>query len=84
MSTDVHFDGGHLRRSSVIHEHVIEHSDGQVSAIVVRGVPALVCELCEESYYEPAVTDVVVALLKEARVGPGEAVAVDYRSADAA
>lgn len=55
-----------------------------MSAIVVRGVPALVCAWCEESYYEPAVTDAVVALLNEAPVVPGEAVAVDYPSADAA
>lgn len=47
-------------------------------------VPALVCELCEASYYGSDVTDAVVALLREARVDPGEAVAVDYRSADAA
>lgn len=51
---------------------------------MVRGVPALVCELCEESYYEPAVTDAVVELLKDTAVAPGQAVAVDYRSADAA
>lgn len=84
MNADVHFDGGHLHRSAVTHQHVVEHDDGQVSAVVVRGVPALVCELCEESYYDPAVTDAVVALLKETRVAPGEAVAVDYPSADAA
>lgn len=84
MSSDVHFEGGHLHRASVTHQHVVEHDDGQVSAIVVRRVPALVCELCEESYYEPTVTDAVVELLKETRVAPGEAVAVDYRSADAA
>lgn len=84
MSASVHFDGGQLRRSTVAHQHVIEHDDGQVSAIVVRGVPALLCQLCEEFYYEPAVTDAVVTLLKETRVAPGEAVAVDYRSAHAA
>lgn len=50
-----------------------------MSAIVVRGVPALICELCEESYYEPAVTDAVVARLNETSVAAGEAVAVEYR-----
>lgn len=89
MSGDRHFDGGLLRRSAVAHRHVVEHEDGQVSAIVVRGVPALLCELCEEAFYEEAfyeeaVTDAVVALLNETVVAPGEAVAVDYRTADAA
>lgn len=84
MSADTHFDGGHLRRSSKMHRDVIEHDDGQVSAIVIRGVPALECDLCEEAYYESGVTDAVVALLKETEVGPGEAVAVEYRAADAA
>lgn len=84
MTMSVHFDGGQLHRLPVTHEHVVEHDDGQVSAIVVRRVPALVCELCEESYYEPAVTDAVVELLKETAVAPGQAIAVDYPSADAA
>jgi YgiT-type zinc finger domain-containing protein len=84
MSADTHFDGGRLRRSSTTHRHVIEYDDGQVSAIVIRGAPALVCDLCEEAYYEPPVTDAVAALLNETEVGPGEAIAVEYRTADAA
>lgn len=39
------------------------HDDRTVSAIVVRDVPALVCDLCEEVCYEPHVTDAVVRLL---------------------
>lgn len=84
MSGDVHHDGGRLRPDSVGHRHVIEHDDGTVSAIVVRGVPALVCDLCEEVYYEPSVTDAVVRLLEQADVAPGQAIAVDYAPADAA
>lgn len=84
MNSDRHFDGGRLRLSTVAHRHVIEHDDGQVSAVVVRGVPALVCEVCEEGFYEEAVTDAVVALLRETAVAPGEAIAVDFRTADAA
>jgi YgiT-type zinc finger domain-containing protein len=83
MSGETHFDGGRLRRSSTMHRHVIEHDDGRVSAIVVRGVPALVCDLCEETYYEPEVTDAVVAILNETEVAPGEAIAVEYRTAQA-
>jgi YgiT-type zinc finger domain-containing protein len=81
--SDVHSDGGRLRPATVTHQHVVEHDGGEVSAIVVRGVPALVCELCEEQYYEPAVTDAIVAILQQTRTAPGEAVTVDYRSADA-
>lgn len=85
MSTnDVHHDGGRLRESTVPHRHVVEHHDGSVSAIVIRGVPALVCEVCEESYYEPAVTDAVVELLNATHVAPGRAVAIDYQTVDAA
>jgi hypothetical protein len=73
-----------LRPSTVAHRHVIEHDDGQVSAVVVRGVPALVCEICEDTFYEEAVTDAVVELLQQTAVAPGEAIAVDYRTADAA
>lgn len=84
MSDDLHFDGGRLRRQYVSHRHVIEHDDGRVSAVVVRGVPALACELCEESYYEPDVTDAIVDLLSQIEVAPGEAIAVDYRALTAA
>lgn len=84
MSADEHFDGGKLRPSVVTHRHVIEHADGRVSAIVVRGVPALVCDVCEDAYYEPEVTDVVVGLIARTLVAPGEAVAIDYPTADAA
>lgn len=84
MNPDRHFDGGRLRPSTVAHRHVIEHDDGQVSAVVVRGVPALVCEVCEDAFYEEAVTDAVVELLQQTAVAPGEAIAVDYRTADAA
>lgn len=84
MSGALHHDGGRLRQSSVTHRHVVEHHDGTVSAIVVRDVPALVCDLCEEVYYEPCVTDAVVKLLEQTAVAPGHAVAVNYAPADAA
>lgn len=84
MASDTHHDGGRLSATTVSHRHVIEHDDGSVSAVVVRGVPALVCDLCEEAYYEPGVTETVVDLVENVEVGPGEAVAIDYPSADAA
>jgi hypothetical protein len=84
MSDDLHSDGGRLRRRNVSHRHVIEHDDGRVSAVVVRGVPALACELCEEAYDEPDVTDAIVDLLSQVEVAPGEAIAVDYRALTAA
>lgn len=84
MSGDVHHDGGRLRQSAVAHRHVVEHDDGTVSAILVRDVPALVCDLCEEVFYEPRVTDAVVRLLQQTDVAPGQAVAVDYAPAEAA
>jgi hypothetical protein len=55
-----------------------------VSAIVIRGVPALVCDLCEEGFYETQVTDGVVSLLERTEVDPGRAIAVDYGPAEAA
>ncbi len=84
MSGDIPHDGGRLRQSTVAHRHVVEHDDGTVSAIVIRDVPAFVCDLCEEAYYEPRVTDAVVRLLEQTDVAPGRAIAVDYAPADAA
>jgi len=84
VSDERHFDGGRLRRSVVVHRHVVEHDDGRVSAIVVRSVPALACEVCEEAYYEPEVTDAVVAIVERTPVAPGEAIAIDFHKADAA
>jgi len=84
MSADEHFDGGRLLPSVTTHRHVIEHEDGRVSAIVVRGVPALVCDVCEDAYCEPEVTDAVATLIARTIVAPGEAVTIDYRTADAA
>lgn len=84
MSSDVHHDGGRLRRACVAHRHVVENDDGTVSAIVVRDVPALVCDLCEEVYYEPGVTDAVVRMLEQTDVAPGRAIAIVYAPSDAA
>lgn len=84
MARDVHHDGGQLRETAVAHRHVVEHDDGSVSAIVVRGVPALVCDLCEEAYYETETTDAVVRLLRDTKVAPGQAVAVDFAPREAA
>jgi hypothetical protein len=84
MRGEVHHDGGRLRQACVAHRHVVEHDDGTVSAIVVRDVPALVCDLCEETYYEPRVTDAVVRLLQQTDIASGQAIAVDYAPADAA
>lgn len=55
-----------------------------MSAIVVRGVPALVCDLCEEADYETETTDAVVRLLRDTGVAPGQAVAVDFAPREAA
>ncbi len=84
MASDIHHDGGRLDPIEVSHRHVIEHDDGSVSAVVIRGVPALACELCEETYYEPGVTETIVELVEHVTVGPGEAVAIDYPKLDAA
>lgn len=84
MSGDIHHDGGRLGRGSVTHRHVVEHDDGSVSAIIIRAVPALVCDVCEDVLNEPHVTDAILRLLERTEVGRGRAVAVDYSSADAA
>jgi antitoxin FitA len=78
MTGDVHHDGGQLRQAAVAHRQIIEHHDGSVSAVVIRGVPALVCDLCEEVFYETQVTDGVVRLLERTEVAPGRAITVDY------
>ncbi len=83
VSDDRRFDGGSLRRSTFVHRHVLEHEDGRVSAIVIRGVPAPACEICEAVFYEPEVTDTVAAILQRTREAPGEAVALDYHEVDA-
>jgi hypothetical protein len=84
MSGEEHFDGGRLQAAVVTHRHVIEHDDGQASAIVLRGVPARVCDLCEDAYYEESVTDALVSLIERTAVAPGQAVAVQFPAADAA
>ena len=84
MSEERHFDGGRLQRGLVAHHHMMDHADGRVSAVVVRGVPALICEVCEETYYDPDVTDAIVSILERTDVAPGEAIAIDFDRADAA
>jgi hypothetical protein len=84
MARDVHHDGGQLRETAVAHRHVVENADGSVSAIVVRGVPALVCDLCEEAYCETETTDAVLQLLRDTEVAPGQAIAVDFAPREAA
>jgi hypothetical protein len=70
VTGEAHYDGGRLRRSTAAHPHVAEREDGSMSAVLVRGVPALICDLCEETYYEQPASDTIVGLLEQVPVPP--------------
>jgi hypothetical protein len=76
-------DGGRLVDRPVDHDHVVHHQDGEAGLLTVTGVPAAVCDLCDEYWFDEEVGFALARLLREQRPGSGEIRSIDWLQAHA-
>jgi hypothetical protein len=77
-------DDGQLVERHVDYDYVVHHADGEPGLLVVAGVPASVCELCDEYWFDAAVGFELARLLEESKPGPGEVRTMEWVEAHAA
>lgn len=77
-------DGGKLVNRRVDYDHVVHHPDGEAGLLTVTGVPAAVCDLCNEYWFDDAVGFALARLVGEHQPGPGEIRAIEWLQAHAA
>jgi hypothetical protein len=77
-------DNGHLVERAVDYDYVVHHADGEPGLLVVTGVPASVCDLCDEYWFDDAVGFELSRFLEESEPGPGEVRTIGWVEAHAA
>ena len=77
-------DDGRLAEGLVEYDHVVHHDDGTASLLVVAGVPASVCDVCDEYWFDQEVGFALARLLEEQALGPGEIRRIEWSPAHSA
>jgi hypothetical protein len=83
MTRHTHDDGELIERR-VDHDHVVHHPNAEPGLLVVRGVPALVCDACDEHWFDENVGFALSRLMQQHEPGPGEVRTIEWLEADAA
>ena len=83
MTRHMH-DEGQLAERRVDHDYVVHHADGEPGLLVVTRVPALVCDVCDEHWFDDTVGFALSRLLRENEPGPGEIRTIEWFEAHAA
>jgi hypothetical protein len=71
-------DGGHLVDGFVDYDYVVHHPDAEPGLLVVTGVPAAVCRLCDEHWFDDAVGFDLSRTLRAHEPGPGQVRTVSW------
>jgi hypothetical protein len=77
-------DGGRLVNRPVDYDYVVHHQRADAGLLTVAGVPAAVCDLCDEYWFDDAVGFALSRLLTEHRPDPGEIRSIQWPHAHAA
>lgn len=77
-------DEGRLVEDLVTYDHVVHHDDGTASLLVVTGVPASVCDVCDEYWFDEDVGFALARLLQDQTLEPSEVRRIDWSPAHAA
>jgi hypothetical protein len=83
MSRHVH-DGGEVVSTTIDYDFVEHYDSDEPGLLVVRGVPALTCRLCDEHWFNEDVGFDLVGLLVRHAPGPGEISTIDWLGNEAA
>jgi YgiT-type zinc finger domain-containing protein len=77
-------DDGRLAEGIVDYDYVVHREDGTASLLVVGGVPASICDVCDEYWFDEEVGFALVRLLEERTLEPGEVRRIEWSPAHAA
>ncbi len=84
----MHRDPPHTRRtmvsSPVDYDYVVRHDGDEPGLLVVTDVPAQICQICDEYWFDESVGFTLSQLLQQHEPGPGEARTVSWIEANAA
>jgi hypothetical protein len=77
-------DDGEMVERRVDHDYVVHHPDAEPGLLVVTRVPALVCDVCDEHWFDEHVGFALSRLLQQPEPGPGEIRTIEWLEAHAA
>ncbi len=77
-------DDGQLVGQPIDYDYVVHHDGGDPGLLVVTGVPAQVCQVCDEYWLDERVGFALSRLLQLHEPGPGEVQTISWIEADAA
>lgn len=77
-------DDGRVTERPIDYDHVVHRPDGTASLLVVTGVPASVCDVCDEYWFSEEIGFALARLLEEHEPDPGEIRRIDWTPAHAA
>jgi hypothetical protein len=77
-------DEGQLVDGTVDYDYVVHDDDAEPGLLVVKDVPARVCQACDEYWFEDAIGFKLSRILRDNRPEPGEVRTVAWPRADAA
>jgi YgiT-type zinc finger domain-containing protein len=77
-------DDGQLVAGSVDYDYVVHHEDDEPGLLVVKDVPAQVCQVCDEYWFDDAVGFGLSRLLQQHEPRPGQVRTISWFEADAA
>lgn len=77
-------DNGELVRRPVDYDYVEHHDDADPGLLVVTGVPAEVCQACDEYWFDEETGLALADLIGEHRPAPGEVRTIAWVESSAA
>jgi hypothetical protein len=77
-------DDGQLAPRHVDYDFVVHHSDDEPGLLVVTGVPAFACDICDEYWFDDSVGFGLSRLLHEHEPAPGEIRTIEWLRSNAA
>lgn len=77
-------DDGQLVASSVDYDYVVHHDEGGPGLLVVTDVPAEVCPVCDEYWFDDSVGFALSQLIQRHSPAPGQVLTISWVEADAA
>ena len=83
MTRHTHDDGQVVERP-IDYDYVAHHADAEPGLLVITGVPAMVCTLCDEYWFDDTAGFELSRLAQESEPDPGEVRTIGWAGAHAA
>lgn len=84
MTRHSHDNGKLIEQRPVDYDYVVHHVDTEPGLLVVTGVPASVCDVCDEYWFDDTVGFELSRLLQQHEPGSGQVRTIAWPKAHAA